>query len=315
MNSDISVIRDASELALQCRDFADTEVLGSVGSTNQYLLDQRPAALSRPRFVWTHLQTQGRGRRGRVWVGPPQHSLMFSMQFLRKVRSRDGAPPQAALTGLPIAVGVALAECLSGYSPGIRLKWPNDLQRAGRKFGGILIETRHLVIPVSRGGGLPEARLDHSEQPKHVEHVEHVEHVGQTEQVVIGVGLNLYVEPAWQRSIGQPVCGLFDTSSYPLRATIAAQLARSLCDAWMLFQVDGVAAFVSRWSNWDALFGLGVRVLDGERVLLEGVASGLSPSGTLLVRTEAGQREVSFGDVSVRSSSPEKYPDQSSSAN
>ena len=231
------------------------------------------------------------------------------MQFLRKVRSRDGSPPQAALTGLPIAVGVALAECLSSYSPGIRLKWPNDLQRTGRKFGGILIETRHLVIPVSSGAGLPEARLDHSDQPKQFEYAE------QVEQVVIGVGLNLYVEPTWQRSIGQPVCGLFDTSSYPLRATIAAQLARSLSDAWMLFQIDGVAAFVSRWSNWDALFGLGVRVLDGERVLLEGVASGLSPSGTLLVRTEAGQREVSFGDVSVRSSSPEKYSDQASRAN
>ena len=103
MNSDISVIRDAADLALQCRDFADTEVLGSVGSTNQYLLDQRPAGLSRPRFVWTHVQTHGRGRRGRVWVGPPQHSLMFSMQFLREIRSQSGTQPRVALTGLTIA--------------------------------------------------------------------------------------------------------------------------------------------------------------------------------------------------------------------
>lgn len=297
MNSDISVIRDAADLALQCRDFADTEVLGSVGSTNQYLLDQRPAGLSRPRFVWTHVQTHGRGRRGRVWVGPPQHSLMFSMQFLREIRSQSGTQPRVALTGLPIAVGVTLAESLCAYSPGVRLKWPNDLQCAGRKFGGILIETRHLVIPGSGNAGLPDARIDRGVP------------VEQVEQVVIGVGLNLYVEPAWQRSIGQPVCGLFDTSDYPLRATIAARLARSLCDAWLQFQIDGVAAFVSRWSNWDALFGLDVRVLDGERILLEGVASGLSPAGTLLVQTEAGQKEVSFGDVSVRSSSPENYPE------
>lgn len=297
MAQELSATQDAARLSDRCSDFADTEVLISVGSTNQYLLDQEFSGSSRPKFVWTHEQTRGRGRRGRSWVGAPQHSLMFSMQFCRELRPHAGPEVQQPLSGLPIAVGVALAESLHQYAPELRLKWPNDLQRAGRKFGGILIETRHRAVPAVGDAVLQMTR------PR------------QFEQVVIGVGLNLHVEPAWEQSIGQPVCGLFDTAIYPLRATIAEQVARTLNDAWLEFQVHGVKVFVSRWQGWDALLGLAVRVLDGERVLLEGVAAGLTSVGTLLVRTETGQQEVSFGDVSVRSGRPANSPDPKRGAN
>lgn len=296
MTSNFSVSQDAARLAEHCRDFADTEVLSSVGSTNQYLLEQTIPELSRPRFVWTHEQTRGRGRRGRTWVGPPEHSLIFSMQFCRALRAHGEAKQQQPLTGLPIAVGVALAESLHQYAPELRLKWPNDLQRAGRKFGGILIEMRHRAVPVVGTAGVPLA------SPR------------QFEQVVIGVGLNLFVEPGWDQSVGQPVCGLFDTASYPLRATIAEQVARKLNDAWLEYQVHGVEVFVSRWHRWDALFGLDVRVLDEDRVLLEGVAAGLTSGGTLLVENSSGRQEVSFGDVSVRSKQPVHAPNRKSGA-
>ncbi len=284
MTTSLSASADAALLARSCGHFADTEVLGSVGSTNQYLLDQKLVGLARPKLVWTHEQPAGRGRRGRSWVGQAQHSLMFSMQFLRQARiaAVDGLPP-IPLYGLPIAVGVALAETLAQYAPELQLKWPNDLLRSGRKFGGILIETRHRIMSINNRPGF---------QPVHP---------WQLEQVVIGVGLNLYLDESWRQSIGQPACGLFDTATYPLRATIAAQLALALNDAWLQFQIHGLESVLPRWQNWDALAGQPVRVLDAERVLFEGVALGLSPTGTLLVRTSAGQQEVSFGDVSVRS--------------
>jgi BirA family transcriptional regulator, biotin operon repressor / biotin---[acetyl-CoA-carboxylase] ligase len=283
MTTSLSAAADAALLARSCGHFADTEVFASIGSTNQYLLDQKLAGLARPKFVWTHEQPAGRGRRGRSWVGQAEHSLMFSMQFLRQARiaAIDALPP-IPLSGLPIAVGVALAETLAQYAPELQLKWPNDLQRSGRKFGGILIETRHRIMSINNRPGFQPV------QP------------WQLEQVVIGVGLNLYLDDPWRQSIGQAACGLFDTATYPLRATIAAELALALNDAWLQFQIHGLEQVLPRWQNWDALAGQPVRVLDAERVLFEGVAQGLSPNGTLLVRTSAGQQEVSFGDVSVR---------------
>ena len=34
---------------------------------------------------------------------------------------------------------VALVRTLAPLAPGLRLKWPNDLQRDARKLGGILV--------------------------------------------------------------------------------------------------------------------------------------------------------------------------------
>jgi BirA family biotin operon repressor/biotin-[acetyl-CoA-carboxylase] ligase len=47
------------------------------------------------------------------------------------------------LATLPLLAGVGLCRALDAYLPGrVGLKWPNDLVVAGRKLGGILIETR-----------------------------------------------------------------------------------------------------------------------------------------------------------------------------
>jgi BirA family transcriptional regulator, biotin operon repressor / biotin---[acetyl-CoA-carboxylase] ligase len=293
MTTTFSASEDAARLAVLCGNFADTEVLSTVGSTNQYLLDQKLTGLCRPKLVWTHEQPSGRGRRGRTWIGQAEHSLMFSMQFCRQARlAMPGGSSPLPLTGLPIAVGVALVETLSQYADDLQLKWPNDLQRAGRKFGGILIESRHRVMSLSDRAGLQPT------QP------------WQLEQVIIGVGLNLFVDEVWHQSIGQPACGLFESASYPLRATIAAQLAQALNEAWLQFQIHALDAVLPRFQKWDALFGLPVRVLDAERLLFEGIANGLSHTGCLLVQTAEGQQEVSFGDVSVRSITGTQCTDQ-----
>src|SRR6185369_14521141 len=84
--------------------------------------------------VFAEQQSAGRGRRGRAWRLPLGANLMFSVLW----RFDAGF---AALAGLSLAVGAALAQALE--SIGVRnvaLKWPNDLQVDGRKLGGILVE-------------------------------------------------------------------------------------------------------------------------------------------------------------------------------
>jgi BirA family biotin operon repressor/biotin-[acetyl-CoA-carboxylase] ligase len=80
-------------------------------------------------------QTQGRGRRGRVWLDTPGQSLLLSVVLRTSL-------PIARLPTLSIAAGVAVAEALIECGVDARLKWPNDVIVGGRKIAGVLLE-RH----------------------------------------------------------------------------------------------------------------------------------------------------------------------------
>jgi BirA family biotin operon repressor/biotin-[acetyl-CoA-carboxylase] ligase len=236
-------------------------------STNQVAMQapfgDRPAG---PALVGTTRQTAGRGRRGRGWTSPAGTSLTFSMAFERGVA--DGG---AALGGWSIAAGIAIAEALRAWAPELRLKWPNDLQRAGRKCAGILVELRH--------GGAAAG----------------------IERVVVGVGVNLLPDPALQHAVDQPLVALVDrVEGLGAREAVVAAVARSVAQAWTIFSTQGLAPFRARWAALDALAGQPVRVVDAGRLLFEGVADGLEPGGELRVRTAEGVRSVVAGDVSVR---------------
>ena len=213
-------------------------------------------------------QSAGRGRQGRVWQSATGASLTFSLALPLAV---------ADWSGLSLAVGVALAEALDAAGPGhpgphIGLKWPNDLwliddpigsAPAGRKLGGILIET------VAAG----RARL-----------------------AIIGVGLNVLPFDADGTHTGFAALRELDAS---LTAPAAlARLALPLVRALKVFEREGFAAFAERYAQRDVLCGRPVRTTHAD--MPEGVASGVSPQGALLVRTAAGVESVTSGEVSVR---------------
>jgi hypothetical protein len=89
----------------------------------------------RPQVFVTECQTAGRGRRGRQWQSPFAANLYFSIRF-------PVSGGFAALGGLSLAVGVAVAQALQELDPQlpVTLKWPNDLLINGAKVGGVLIE-------------------------------------------------------------------------------------------------------------------------------------------------------------------------------
>jgi BirA family biotin operon repressor/biotin-[acetyl-CoA-carboxylase] ligase len=104
----------------------EIEWVAETGSTNADLLAwvrEAPAdSVLAPRALVAERQSAGRGRLGRAWESTPGASLTFSLAW-----------PFAAgidLSGLSLAVGVALAEALDprpGAALRIGLKWPNDL--------------------------------------------------------------------------------------------------------------------------------------------------------------------------------------------
>jgi BirA family biotin operon repressor/biotin-[acetyl-CoA-carboxylase] ligase len=110
--------------------------LPSVDSTQRYAAELAAAGTADGTAVVADTQTQGRGRRGRVWLDTPGESLLLSV-ILRTTL------PVAQMPTLSIAAGVAVAEALIA-SAGVeaRLKWPNDVLVGGRKVAGVLLE-RH----------------------------------------------------------------------------------------------------------------------------------------------------------------------------
>ena len=111
------------------------ELFAEVGSTLDIAHDRAAAGAVAGTLIVAEAQTAGRGRMGRVWQSAPGAGVWLTL-IERPV-------DRAALDVLSLRVGLAVAtalEPLVGETLG--LKWPNDVYRAGRKLGGILVEAR-----------------------------------------------------------------------------------------------------------------------------------------------------------------------------
>jgi BirA family biotin operon repressor/biotin-[acetyl-CoA-carboxylase] ligase len=239
------------------------EVVDETGSTNADLLariDTLPAPTRRIALQ----QTAGRGRAGRSWLSERGSALMFSLAW-------KFTGPLARLAGLPLAVGVSLAETLAELGLPVQLKWPNDVQRDGAKLAGILVETRTAVDGAT--------------------------------WAVIGAGINLVMPDHLEEQIGRQVASAPWLAQMDRNALMAALLTR-LTDTLTAFDAHGFAPLAARWNRLHAHQGELVRILeqrDGETVELHaGRAAGVDDSGRLLLDTDQGRVAVLSGDVSLR---------------
>ena len=209
-------------------------------------------------------QTAGRGRLGRRWHSTPGASLTFSLALPLQ---RDD------WSGLSLAVGLAVAEALDPHGHRIGLKWPNDLilldqdevgaPRAGRKLGGILIES------VS---------------------------IGEQRAAVIGIGINVIPQPVAEADYGAAALAELWPEATPqdTLARIGEPLVRALLD----FERDGFAPLQQAYARRDVLHGQPVRTSD--RSMPEGVADGVDADGALKVASGGQVRRILSGEVSVR---------------
>lgn len=240
---------------------ASLDVVFETDSTNALALRTPPPAQGTAVFL-AERQTAGRGRRGRVWRSPLAAHVYLSL-------SRRVEGGVAALQGLSLAVGVAVAEALHalGY-PDVGLKWPNDLLARGRKLGGILVEV---------GGD--------AAGPMHV---------------VVGVGVNVRMPAGAAAGIGQPWIDLAALADAPpSRPAVAAVLLAALLPLLARFEREGLAPSLARWPAYDVLAGRAVRLEEGGRVH-EGIAAGIAPDGALRLRLPGGERTFHAGEASLR---------------
>jgi len=262
---------DADSIVQACGEYAPwfhVQVLAQVDSTNRYLMQESARGVAHATCVAAQIQTAGRGRRGRSWLSRLGGSLTFSLLW----RFQCGA---AGLSGLSLVVGLALVRALheQGLTE-VQLKWPNDLlvkhQGQWHKLGGILIELQGDMEGPSAA--------------------------------VIGIGLNLEIEPGMRQSIDQPVLGLNELhgeSMDPNRLLghCLSQLAVHLNQ----FAEHGFAHFQQAWTHYHAFHQQAVNLHLANGQIVPGQVLGVAEEGSLLVETASGQQRFNAGEISVRS--------------
>lgn len=234
-----------------------------VDSTNDVAAEHAAAGAPEGLLVVAEAQRKGKGRRGRSWASPFGKGVWSSLLLRPSI-----APAQATWMGL--LAGVAVAAALRrdwGLPAGV--KWPNDVEVAGRKIAGILVEMEAEMEAVSYiivGAGI-NANLERGDFPE------------EARETATSLRLEL----------GRPVdrvrllCGCLEAFTARYRAA----------------QRKGFEAVRPELEELSTTLGQDVRIIDGERSW-EGRARRIAEDGALIVWDGRKERPVHSGDVSVR---------------
>jgi BirA family biotin operon repressor/biotin-[acetyl-CoA-carboxylase] ligase len=236
--------------------------LGAVGSTNDVARDLAEQGEPEGLFVQALEQTAGRGRHGRAWQSPPGN--LHASLLLRPAR------PMAEVASLSLVAALSLAEAVADLSGGTiqpQLKWPNDVQIAGAKVAGILLEAAS------------DAR-------------------GACSWLIIGMGVNVAASPGAEvpyATTSLLATGLPEVTAATLLAALAAAL-RPRLDQW---SAQGFGGVLAAWLARAAGVGAHVEVRLGER-MVGGRMLDVDETGALRLEDAAGKVErFTAGEVSV----------------
>jgi BirA family biotin operon repressor/biotin-[acetyl-CoA-carboxylase] ligase len=238
------------------------EVVELADSTNSILLNEALAGAPTGLVVAAELQTQGRGRRGRTWHTGLGGALTFSLlwRFEQGVRG---------LGGLSLAVSVALARAFSAlHVDSVMVKWPNDVVWQHQKLAGVLTEIEGDVMGPSAA--------------------------------VIGIGINVYLDPDVRQRIDQAVTDLAATGVRIERNRLLGTCLSHLAAVLGQFAAGGFSPLRAEWEASNALAGRTIAVTLADRSQETGVAAGVADDGALLLQTDSGLRRFYSGEVSVR---------------
>lgn len=245
------------------REWFHLEVLDEVVSTNTYLMKAATNGAPHVSCAVAHIQTGGRGRRGRTWVSHLGASLTFSLLW----RFDCGA---AALSGLSLAVGIALIRALRELDiDTAQLKWPNDVLVDNQKLAGILIDLQGDMDGPSAA--------------------------------VIGVGINVDLPKQVLERIDQPAIDIKHVSLLNIdQSQLLGTVLKHLADVLRHFEQHGFIGLRDEWLSYHAYHNQSVRMLlpDGRDV--EGKVIGVAEDGILLVETALGLQRFSAGEISLR---------------
>lgn len=238
-------------------------------STNSRARELVEAGAPGGTVVTAREQTEGRGRRGRVWTAPEGKALLYSA-ILQPLDERHLLLPLA----VPLAVCAAAEELRE--SAGCQVKWPNDVWLDGRKLAGVLIEAKPQDGWAVIGIGLnltiaPEEFPADLRQP----------------------AVSLFAPTAGSRGeLRRSLPAVAPEGLPPTPSTAAMTLSRHL-DHWVWAGHEEVLA---EWGRRDGLRGREISWEEGS-----GIADGIDDRGNLVVIVDGGSRvSLGAGEVQIR---------------
>ena len=239
-----------------------TALLNECPSSNDCVLEKAKQSpqAAHRALVVAHRQSRGRGRQGKSWQNRLGECLMFSLGWVFE-------RPQHELGALALVAALACRQALHKLGVQAQIKWPNDLVVGADKLGGILIET-------VRSGGRSVA--------------------------VIGIGINFVLpkEVAQAASV-QAVLSAERKAGVSAEALLDALLAE-LAALLPVFDTQGFAPMLADYQAANRDQGRPVRLLQQGQTVHEGVVAGVTEAGALKLITEAGERIVVSGEISLR---------------
>ena len=230
----------------------------TVGSTNDEAKALARNGAAAGTVVWALQQTEGRGRRGRIWSSPPGN--LYASFLLQPACT----PQQAAQLGFvaSLAIGDALAE----LTPDIgapACKWPNDVLVGGRKIAGILVES--------------EFGQD-----------------GRVAFVIVGLGVNLASAPS---DTEFPATSIAGECLPPPAPEAALEAVAKHFEIWLRrWREKGFGPARDVWRSRAVALGQQIRVRL-ETAILHGRFIDIDQHGALLLETGGELRRIPAGDM------------------
>lgn len=232
-------------------------------STNKTAKEMAVSGAEHGTVIVTDSQTAGKGRYGRAFHSPPGHGLYMS--FILHPSKLCFSTPTLITAFAAVSVCEAV-EAVSDKNP--QIKWVNDVFIDGKKICGILTE----------------AVTDFES--------------GNTQWIVVGIGVNLRISPAeLPEDLKQVAGAVFEKDNLPItRNRLCSEIANRIIHPENHNEKEMLEKYRQR------MYMLGKKVLvTGTAETYEAVAVGIDDIGRLIVKRNNGELlSLSAGEIRIK---------------
>jgi len=246
----------------------DTEFIGrtfiyaeELSSTNTYLMDKQNEINTNGTVVLAETQTQGKGRKDRIWYSAPESNLTFSILLTnnKSLLKHSNLINFAA----SLAVSVSIENLFQIKTD---LKWPNDVLLNGKKTSGILLESSSTGNKINR--------------------------------LVVGIGINVN-QNSFQGSFKYPPTSIrIELGKIVEREKLLSEVLNNFELLLLKIEKDS-NSIIEEWKSKCNMIGERISILENDSAKF-GIFYDVDEEGFLLLKTKDGIEKIHFGDVSLR---------------
>lgn len=245
----------------------DTDYIGrnfiyadEVTSTNTLLNDRQSGYNKNGTVALAEKQTNGRGRKDRVWYSAPDSNLTFSVLLLKDKLLFEN------INFLNFAASLSIASSIENlYQLKTHVKWPNDVLINSKKTSGILIESS------SQGSKI--------------------------ERVVIGIGVNVN-QNSFQGTFNYPPTSIrIELGRNVERERLLAEILNTF-EIQIDKIKTNKKEILDDWKSKCDMIGEKISIFEDDKEIF-GIFEDIDENGFLLLKTKDKVEKIHYGDVSL----------------